>query len=304
MINIGGYEKNGYNASLGASRKERPGNHGKPEKKGEVKEKNTDRAEFSSYMADEAKAAAPEEKMQIGAASEKSEKLSKTAQDYLDKLKKKYGNMDFIIADYSTDEEADKLLAKGKGEYNVLITPALLERMAADEDVAAEYEGKIDQSVESIEQVRTGLGEDADMVDKYGVTFDSEGNMSIRAKLVDGLIGKDGSNTIKALTVDDMLAQLKEARDLQAEKLANIREEKAKADAEKEEAGTADTDDADGEIKKLKDSRRDIMSQLRAENNEDKKSELEAMLSQLDSKLAKKDNGSYRRAHTHFSAEA
>ena len=28
MINIGGYEKNGYNASLGASRKERPGNHG------------------------------------------------------------------------------------------------------------------------------------------------------------------------------------------------------------------------------------------------------------------------------------
>ena len=58
MINIGGYEKNGYNASLGASRKERPGNHGKPEKKGDVKEKNTDRAEFSSYMADEAKAAA------------------------------------------------------------------------------------------------------------------------------------------------------------------------------------------------------------------------------------------------------
>lgn len=302
MINIGGYEKNGYNASLGASRKERPGNHGKPEKKGEVKEKNTDRAEFSSYMTDEAKAAAPEEKMQIGAASEKSEKLSKTAQDYLDKLKKKYGNMDFIIADYSTDEEADKLLARGKGEYNVLITPALLERMAADEDVAAEYEGKIDQSVESIEQVRTGLGEDADMVDKYGVTFDSEGNMSIRAKLVDGLVGKGGSNTVKALTVDDMLAQLKEARDLQAEKLAKIREDKARKDIA--EKAVSDTGDVDREIKQLRNERRDLISQIRAENSEDRKAELEAMLGQLDSELAQKDNDSYRRAHTHFTAEA
>ena len=253
-------------------------------------------------MADEAKAAAPEEKMQIGAASEKSEKLSKTAQDYLDKLKKKYGNMDFIIADYSTDEEADKLLAKGKGEYNVLITPALLERMAADEDVAAEYEGKIDQSVESIEQVRTGLGEDADMVDKYGVTFDSEGNMSIRAKLVDGLIGKDGSNTIKALTVDDMLAQLKEARDLQAEKLAKIREDKARKDIA--EKAVSDTGDVDREIKQLRNERRDLISQIRAENSEDRKAELEAMLGQLDSELAQKDNDSYRRAHTHFTAEA
>ena len=302
MINIGGYEKNGYNASLGASRRERPGKPDKAEKNGGAKEKNIDRAEFSSLLGKEPEVRSPAEEMKIGAASEKSDKLSKTAQDYLEKLKKKYGNMDFIIADYKTDEEADKLLAKGKGEYNVLITPALLERMAADESVAAEYEGKIDQSVESIEQVRTGLGEDADMVDKYGVTFDSEGNMSIRAKLVDGLIGRDGSNTIKALSVEDMLDQLKEAREVQAEKLAKIREDKARKDAAEEAA--ADTDDVDREIKKLRDSRRDIMSQLRAENSEDRKAELEAILGQLDSELAQKDNDAYRRAHTHFTAEA
>lgn len=302
MINIGGYEKNGFNPSLGASRREKAGKPDKPEKKDSVKEKHTDRAEFSSLLGKEPEVQSPAEKMQIGAASEKSDKLSKTAQDYLEKLKKKYGNMDFIIADYSTDEEADKLLAKGKGEYNVLITPALLEKMAADESVAAEYEGKIDQSVESIEQIRTDLGDDADMVDKYGVTFDSEGNMSIRAKLVDGLIGRDGSNTVKALSVEDMLDQLKEARELQAEKLAKIREDKARKDIA--EKAVSDTDGVDREINQLRNERRDLISQIRAENSEDRKAELEAMLGQLDSELAQKDNDSYRRAHTHFTAEA
>ena len=46
------------------------------------------------------------------------------------------------------------------------------------------------------------------------------------------------------------------------------------------------------------------MSQLRTENSEDRKSELEAMLSRFDSELSEKDNGSYHRKHTHFSAEA
>ncbi|MBQ3841376.1 MAG: hypothetical protein II820_01660 [Ruminiclostridium sp.] len=302
MINIGGYEKNGFNASVGASRRERPGKPEKPEKKGEVKEKNFDRADFSSLIGGEQKTEAPVEEMKVEAASEKTAELSKTAQDYLEKLKKKYGNMDFIVADYKTDEEADKLLAKGKGEYNCLITPALLERMAADEDVAAEYEAKIDQGVESIEQVRTELGDDADMVDKYGVTFDSEGNMSIRAKLVEGLIGQDGSNTIKALTVEDMLAQLKEARDLQAEKLAKIREEKAKKDVEEET--TADTGEVDKDINTLKNERKDVIAQLRAEQNDDKKAELEELLKQLDTEITEKDNDTYRKAHTHFSAEA
>ena len=184
----------------------------------------------------------------------------------------------------------------------MLITPALLEKMAADESVAAEYEGKIDQSVESIEQIRTDLGDDADMVDKYGVTFDSEGNMSIRAKLVDGLIGRDGSNTVKALSVEDMLDQLKEARELQAEKLAKIREDKARKDIA--EKAVSDTDGVDREINQLRNDRRDLISQIRAEYSEDRKAELEAMPGQLDSELAQKDNDSYRRAHTHFTAEA
>ena len=66
----------------------------------------------------------------------------------------------------------------------------------------------------------------------------------------------------------------------------------------------SDTDGVDREIKQLRNERRDLISQIRAENSEDRKAELEAMLGQLDSELAQKDNDSYRREHTRFSAEA
>ena len=38
--------------------------------------------------------------------------LSDKAKKLLDELKKKYGNMDFIVADYETDEEAAEYLSR------------------------------------------------------------------------------------------------------------------------------------------------------------------------------------------------
>ena len=144
--------------------------------------------------------------------------------------------MDFIISDYSSDEEADSLLAKGKGKYNVLITPDLLERMAADESVAAEYEGKIEQSVADIETVKEELGEDADMIKSFNITVSADGEVSIRAKLIEEMLGDGEDNTIKADGVDGLLEKLKEIRDKNAEKLAEIRAQKAdKKDKEETE---------------------------------------------------------------------
>ena len=60
-------------------------------------------------------------------------KLSTDAQKYLEQLKGKYKNVDFIVADFSSDEEAQKHLATGNGEYNCVITPDTLEKMATDE---------------------------------------------------------------------------------------------------------------------------------------------------------------------------
>ncbi|MGN0588389.1 MAG: DUF6033 family protein, partial [Ruminiclostridium sp.] len=170
----------------------------------------------------------------VGTPGTSDTKISKAAQDYLKKLKDKYPDMDFIISDYSSDEEADSLLAKGKGKYNVLITPDLLERMAADESVAAEYEGKIEQSVQDIETVKEELGEDADMIKSFNITVSSDGEVSIRAKLIEEMLGENEDNTVKADSVDGLLERLKEIRETNAEKLAEIRAKRAGENKEPE----------------------------------------------------------------------
>lgn len=182
----------------------------------------------------------------ISSANEKAESLSQTAQDYLAKLKEENPNLDFIIADYSTDEEADALLAQGKGEYNVLITPDLLEKMAADEEVAAEYEGIIHNSIAEIEGAKEELAEDADMIEKFGITVNENGEISYRASLIEGLTGDDGTNTVKASTIEELLEKLNKVKESQAEKLAEIRAKKAE-EAEKAEKAAAEEETTEAE---------------------------------------------------------
>ena len=183
----------------------------------------------------------------ISSAGEKAQELSKTAQDYLAKLKKENPNLDFIISDYSTDEEADALLAKGKGEYNVLITPDLLEKMAADEEVAAEYEGIIHSSIADIKSAKEQLADDADMVEKFGVSVNSDGEVTYHASLIEGLTSDDGSKTVKASTIDELLERLNEVKKNQAEKLAEIRAKKAEEAEKAEEKATVEDETTEAE---------------------------------------------------------
>lgn len=314
LNNINGYPQQvgkTYGVGKGTTQKtgEKPGKHGNPGRT----ERNTDIAEFSSLI-EQPKAQTVDSEMRIGAASEKTSGLSKTAQEYLGKLKEKYGNVDFIIADYKTDAEADALLATGKGEYNAVITPSLLERMAADEETAAKYEGLIDQSIESIDAVKKELGDDKDMVDKFGTSVDSDGNLTLRAKLMDGIMTKEGSDTVKASTVEEMLSKLKETREINAERIEKIRakimEETAKAEEvsetdEKDEAESVaettvtDTGEADKMIEHIRKQREDVLAMLMSEKNSDKQSELEMMLKQFDRELSEKDNDAYRKSHAH-----
>ena len=76
----------------------------------------------------------------------KQPELSQGAKDLLNEMQKKYGDMDFFVADYSSDDEAQRYLSRGSKEYSVLIEPELLEKMAADESVKEKYLG-ISQSI-------------------------------------------------------------------------------------------------------------------------------------------------------------
>ena len=108
-------------------------------------------------------------------------KLSTDAQKYLEQLKGKYKNVDFIVADFSSDEEAQKHLATGNGEYNCVITPDTLEKMATDETERAKFEGIIDKAIGELPEIRKQLGDDSENVTKLGISVDSEGNVSYYA---------------------------------------------------------------------------------------------------------------------------
>lgn len=109
--------------------------------------------------------------------------LSNRAKELLKELQKKYGNMDFIVADYETEEEASALLARGTKEYSVLIEPDVLEQMASDEEVKAKYMGLIDESVGQLDSLKEKLKDSGEEVTRLGVSIGEDGTTKFFAQL-------------------------------------------------------------------------------------------------------------------------
>ncbi len=109
----------------------------------------------------------------------KTNQLSKKAELYLEKLKKQFKNVDFMVHDYANDEEAQQYLAKGKGEYNCVITPELLEEMASDDKVAKQYENTLKEGTSTLDSIKENaeLNGFDDMIKKYGFSIDSSGKV-------------------------------------------------------------------------------------------------------------------------------
>ncbi len=115
-----------------------------------------------------------------------SPKLSEKAQSLLDKIKEKYGEkMDFMVASYSSEEEAQRYLSGGTKEYSVLINPELLEKMASEKDGEKKISSMIEDATSKLSDVAEKLGEDSDVV-RLGVSFDQDGNASYFAELEKG----------------------------------------------------------------------------------------------------------------------
>ena len=118
------------------------------------------------------------------------DKLSSKAKNYLDNLRKTYGDYDFIVADEGDDRRA--LLDKSNKEFSVIFSSSELERMATDEKYASEkmrhVETIVDMSNRICEQFgyeRTwgkGGGNDT-IINKLAVSINDDGSMSIFAEL-------------------------------------------------------------------------------------------------------------------------
>lgn len=109
--------------------------------------------------------------------------LSKAAQNLLKELKKTYSNMDFIVADFETDEEAASLMSRGTAEYSALFIPEELEKMAADKDVKNKNMKILDGAVSKLDEMKTKLGDKADDVTRIGISFGDDGEVSFFAEL-------------------------------------------------------------------------------------------------------------------------
>ena len=109
--------------------------------------------------------------------------LSRKAEELLEKLKKKFSDMDFMVADYENEEEAASYLARGVKEYSVLIDPDTLEKMAADEEVEAEYTQYMEEAAVGLKEMKEQLGDKKDEVVHLGVTIGNDGSLSYFAEL-------------------------------------------------------------------------------------------------------------------------
>ncbi len=109
--------------------------------------------------------------------------LSSRAQKLLEKMQKKYGNMDFVVANYSSTGEAQSLMAGSSKEYSAVIEPELLEKMASDEEAYEKYTGILEDAQGQLGNMVKQLGDDAGKVTKMGISLDKEGNASYFAEL-------------------------------------------------------------------------------------------------------------------------
>ena len=109
--------------------------------------------------------------------------LSKKAQDLLKELQRKYRNMDFIVADYESDEEASSYLSRGTKEYSVLIEPELLEEMAADGKTKEKQMNMLEEATSQLSGMKQQLGERKDEVTRMGVAIGKDGSMNFFAEL-------------------------------------------------------------------------------------------------------------------------
>ncbi len=118
------------------------------------------------------------------------DKLSAKAKDYLEKLRKEYGDYDFMVAGVGDDKRA--LLDSSDKEFSVMFSTAEIEKMANDEEYANEKMRKVQTIVDMSDRIceQFGLesawdekGEKGVSLNKLAVSINDDGTMSIFAEL-------------------------------------------------------------------------------------------------------------------------
>lgn len=160
--------------------------------------------------------------------------LSKEAQKYYERLKKKYGNYDFILV--SADQKANAQANAAKYANNVktvvLIDEDKIEKMATDENYRKKYEGILSGATSQLAQLKTSIEKSGANVQGYGMQVNDGGTTSFFAVL-------------KKSSADQKARLEKTAAKKKAEKKASEKKaEKKKVESKKEQERLEKTKDS------------------------------------------------------------
>lgn len=146
-------------------------------------------------------------------------KLSEKAMKYYEELKKKFGNMDFILV----SEDMKEMAKAQAGSYAnaskmvVLIDEAKIEKMAEDENYRKQYESVIANAAGKLSQMGSKLSSTGAAVKGYGIQ-----------------VNDGGTSTLFAVLKKSSAAQKERIAKKQAENRAERKEKLKEAKKEKE----------------------------------------------------------------------
>lgn len=182
-----------------------------------------------------------------GVNNTKQVELSDRAKELLEELKKKYTNMDFMVADYETEEEAAQYLSRGTKEFSVLIDPDTLEQMAADEEVKNKYLAVMDESQATLKGMLEELDDEEEKeVKRVGISIDKDGTVSYFAEL------EKASAKQKERIEKSKEAKAEEAKKAEKEEKAEKQEELLKNLAEKRKKTFVKADSVEELLEKIR----------------------------------------------------
>lgn len=158
--------------------------------------------------------------------------LSKEASDYYNKLKSKFGDMEFVLV--SKDQKA--AVQANVSKYGnakkpvVLIDDEKLERMAADKDFREKYEGIIAMAQNQLASMKNDLSSSGAAIKNFGMSVNSDGSTDYFAVM-------EKSNKAQAERIEkkreERIKEKKDAKKLEHKKEVKKAQEK-KAEAKKE----------------------------------------------------------------------
>lgn len=195
--------------------------------------------------------------------------LTEKAAKYYEELKKKYGNLDFILVSKDQKEYAKANASKysNPNKMVVLIDEEKIERMAEDEKFRSQYESIISQGANGLTQLKSKLANMGLNVKSCGMNVYDNGATSFFATM-------DQSFKAQNKTAQQRLAKKKAAKKAEEKKAAKKAEEKKQQ--EKLEESRAETreireefyeSDGEDEITFTADSIDDLIRQIENADN-------------------------------------